>query len=234
MAESRKSSMGQYLNIVCNRTMLLNVLHMYLIMFTFCMHYSCSSHKAEEQTIVKSEENTEKILGHNHKVKTQSTQSLSNCKNDQEEGWKVQSKSLELCSFPTVIYQCISTFDREGMGAQVKWAILKKTKSLSSLNAKHVLWEGVIASEEIPNAHAERIYSRTRLVPSKDILKDNECRAFTAIREQRARSFNQVDARETEFDESSTDEVTFEYDVHLMRYIEAAKEAEPEIKVRSR
>ena len=214
--------------------MLINIFRMIIITYLLCAHYSCSSGKSEESTAAQVENNTKQLIKLDDQSQAQYTQVLSSCKNDLDEGWKVHSKSIELCSFPTVIYQCKSTFDREGMGAQVKWAILKKNESQSSVNTMHVLWEGIIASEDIPNAHAERIYSRTRLMPSKDDLKDNGCRSFKAIRKQQARSFNQVDARETEFDESSTDEVTFAYDKHLMRYVKVAEEIEPEIKVRSR
>ena len=225
--------MGHDLSNMWERPMLQSLFHRGKIICLVCLFFACSGRNSEEPVTVESLENDQTTLI-NKELATGQRNTLSHCKSDQGEGWMSHTKSLKLCSFPTVIYQCKSTFDQEGMGAQVKWAILKSSPSEKSLAAMQVLWEGVIATEEIPNAHAERIYSRTRLKPSNDPIQEGSCRPFIAIREQQARSFNQVDARESEFDESSTDEVTFEYDQSLMRYVKVAEEVEPEIKVRSR
>jgi hypothetical protein len=219
--------------------------HSILILLTVgYVSLACSGIKAESHLENTEESEESEESGHSIPESAQKNSTmtqLSECKSDQ--GWIKRSNKLKLCRFPTVIYQCKSPLGRENMGAQVKWAILKAPEKTSKqksndkgwLKSLHVLWAGVIASEEIPNAHAERIYSQTKLIPTKTPLtKDQDCRSFLAIREQRARSFNQVDARESEFDESSTDEVTFEYDQQAAQYIEVAHEDELEIKVRSR
>ena len=147
---------------------------------------------------------------------------------DSDSVWQQSQSPLQLCRFPTVTFRCQQTFSGKRQGAQVIEAIVNKSNG-------HVLWRGVIASEEIPSAHGERVYSQTQLKPiviERD--QSSPCYAFTATRVQRARSFNLVDAREEEFDEASEDELIFDYSAQLNQYVERDEVNEPAIKVRAR
>ena len=156
------------------------------------------------------------------------SEALGEC--DPAEGvqWEIHQTALELCRFPTNTFRCKRVFAGELSGAEVIEAVV---------DARHhrLIWRGVIASEEIPSAHSERIYTKTRVLPVAEEDKPTvPCRAFIASRIQRARSFNLVDAREEEFDEASEDEVRFEYSLSAQRYLEVAQEEEDNIRVRPR
>lgn len=169
---------------------------------------------------------------------------LEACFDDEglERVWTKKTLSWQACHFSTQLFQCKGVLGNEGDGAIVRWALVKdngqlttqKTVSTSVLQAQ-VLWTAIIASEEIPNAHAERIYTKTKLLPNK--AKPNAqsaCRSFKAQRIQSARSFNLVDARESEFDEADIDEISFEYDLTSQQYKALeVEEEEFKIKVRS-
>ena len=156
--------------------------------------------------------------------------------------WYEKALDWQACSFATKLFQCKGTLGTEGDGAVVRWALIKtqqsfklsKTTKTAELQP-HVLWTAVIASEEIPSAHAERIYSKTKLIPDQNkTVAQGSCRSFTAQRIQKARSFNLVDARESEFDESTVDELHFEYDQKTEQYKAIdSKDEDFEIKVRS-
>jgi hypothetical protein len=63
---------------------------------------------------------------------------------------------------------------------------------------------------------------------------DRPCRDFIARRQQSARSFHRVDARETEFDEEDIEDVRFQFDMKRGVYLLVDQAVEPQIKVRRR
>ena len=169
---------------------------------------------------------------------------LEDCVDDEgnPQVWHEKSLAWQACSFDTKLFQCKGTLGTEGDGAVVRWALIKTRQSLTQSKTAtttklqpHALWTAVIASEEIPSAHAERIYSKTKLIPDQSkTIAQGTCRSFTAQRVQQARSFNLVDARESEFDESTIDELNFEYDQKTQQYKAIdSNDDDFEIKVRS-
>lgn len=214
-----------------------------LLFFTMS---ACSSPKQEISNVQSDHEKVK--VNHKNQVSQPSQFAKKNmvnaCKDEENKGWTLKSKpKLDLCQFSTFIYQCKSELDHEVQGAKIDWLIATLVKGGKpplhyqpsvKEHILNVIWQGSIASEEIPSAHAERIYSRTTLKVNRETFsKQRPCRSFKALRIQRARSFNQVDARESEFDESNDEEFTFEYDPKLGRYVDVTQEEEPKIKVRS-
>jgi len=84
-------------------------------------------------------------------------------------------------------------------------------------------------------AHTESVYTRTTITPQtkQKLSIDQPCRNFIARRQQSARSFHLVDARESEFDEDDIEELRFNFDLERGIYVHAQEKGQPKIKVRT-
>ena len=163
--------------------------------------------------------------------------------------------TLKLCNIPLAVYQQrrpLSVTDG-AEGSEVRWAILiypftrsddsrlippgRLTQKLTSSVARwRIIWEGSISSEMLASAHAESVYTHTTLLPQnrQKLGEERPCRDFLARRQQSARSFHRVDAHEREFDEDDIEETHFHFDLEHGVYRLIEREAQPQIKVRSR
>ena len=248
-------NLGQIVNVISGLADKIRIFSVHRLVFNkiialiiLTLVSACSSAKTEKASstskVSLSKQNSSSIL--KNARKNQHRDQLDTCFDDEGNAqvWYKKTLDWQACGFPTQVYQCKGILGTmgEGDGAVVRWALvkvhqgLKQSKSASTAELQaHVLWTAVIASEEIPSAHAERIYSKTKLIPSQiQAIASDNCRSFTTRRIQKARSFNLVDARENEFDESTVDEVKFEYDQKTQQYkIIDQQDEDFEIKVRS-
>lgn len=178
---------------------------------------------------------------------------LSSCHTEDCEPWALKAIQIQLCIVPLAVYQQtrpLGTKDKAD-GSEKRWAILmppvdrpRSSKEapppdlLSAISASQerwrVIWEGVRSSEMLASAHAESVFMRTTIIPdsTQQVSLSRPCRDFTARRQQSARSFHRVDAREQEFDEDDIEDLVYQFDLKRGVYRLAAQKVQPQIKVR--
>lgn len=173
----------------------------------------------------------------------QASLGLTECQ-DECESWTLLKQLTHLCKQPVAVYQQteIPSDSSEQSGGETRWALLIAPINQTSISPPktprldqgwRVLWEGVMFSEMIPRGAGEAVTTRGQLIA--DTVVDEgyslPCRPFTIRSELKARSFHRVDARESEFDEATVDEVRFEFDPTRRVYLSSPEE-EIKIKVR--
>ena len=127
--------------------------------------------------------------------------------------WQSTQTFPQNCSQPLIGVQFRHTFTRD-TGSKIRLLLYAPFQDSLTLSP---LWQDDLRFEQTPTAHSESLFKKTRFINQQQAIKESEvdlkpylkqtaspqkglnCAPLFTLSRQSARSFNRVDARETEF-----------------------------------